>query len=97
KNFPIHTASHLVLWELVKTGLGVGVIIDEVGDAEPLVERVLPSMPPIPVPMWLVSHREVHTSRRVRVVFDVIAEHLAPSRPAPEAPSRAAKKTKKKR
>ena len=82
KNFPIRTENHLVLWELVKNGLGIGIIIDEVGDLEPLVERVLPSMAPIPVPMWLVAHREVHTSRRVRTVFDLIAEHLGPSKRA---------------
>jgi DNA-binding transcriptional LysR family regulator len=84
KNFPIHTENHMVLWELVKNGLGIGIIIDEVGDAEPLVERVLPALAPIPVPAWLVAHREVHTSRRVRVVFDLLVEHFGPSkRPAP--------------
>jgi DNA-binding transcriptional LysR family regulator len=84
KNFPIHTENHMVLWELVKNGLGIGTIIDEVGDAEPLVERVLPALAPIPVPAWLVAHREVHTSRRVRVVFDLLVEHFGPSkRPAP--------------
>jgi DNA-binding transcriptional LysR family regulator len=82
KNFPIRTENHMVLWELVKNGLGIGVIIDEVGDAEPLVERMLPSMPPIPVPLWLVSHREVHTSRRVRMVFDLLVEHLGSPRRA---------------
>ncbi|AKU98683.1 Transcriptional regulator, LysR family [Labilithrix luteola] len=44
KNFPIRIANHMVLWELVKSGLGIGAIIEEVGDAEPLVERVLPSL-----------------------------------------------------
>ncbi len=80
KNFPIHTESHLVLWELVKNGLGIGVIIDEVGDAEPRVERVFPALAPIPVPMWLVAHREVHTSRRVRMVFDLLVEQLGTMR-----------------
>jgi DNA-binding transcriptional LysR family regulator len=97
KNFPIHTENHMVLWELVKNGLGIGVIIDEVGDAEPLVERVLPSLDPISVPLWLVAHREVHTSRRVRTVFDLIAEHFAPSRrPLRSAPG-AAKRRKRAR
>ena len=88
RNFPIQVANHMVLWELVKSGLGIGAIIDEVGDAEPLVERVLPLMAPIAVPAWLVSHREVHTSRRVRLVFDLLASWLGPSRrvtPAPPA------------
>jgi DNA-binding transcriptional LysR family regulator len=78
-------------WELVKAGLGIGKIIEEVGDLEPLVERVLPSMAPIAVPMWLVAHREVHTSRRVRMVFDLIAEELGPSQRA-NAPRRATKR-----
>ncbi len=76
KNLRLHTSNHLVLWELVKQGLGIGVIIDEVGDAEPRVVRVLPDHPPIPVPMWVVAHREVRTSRRVRIVFDAIVEEL---------------------
>jgi len=95
KNFPIQTENHMVLWELVKYGLGVGVIIDEIGDAEPLVERVLPSMTPIPIPAWLVSHREVHTSRRVRMVFDLLAEHLGPSTRAASPPPGDAKRRKK--
>jgi DNA-binding transcriptional LysR family regulator len=81
ENFPLHATAHMVLWELVKSGLGIGSVIEEVGDVEPLVERVLPRMAPIPVPLWLVAHREVHTSRRVRVVFDLLAEHFAPRRP----------------
>jgi DNA-binding transcriptional LysR family regulator len=94
KNFPIHTENHMVLWELTKRGLGIGVIIEEVGDAEPRVRRVLPAMPPIPVPAWLVAHREVHTSRRVRMVFDLIAEHLGPSRRPASLPKRATKRSR---
>jgi DNA-binding transcriptional LysR family regulator len=95
KNLPIQTGNHMVLWELVKSGLGIGAVIEEVGDAEPLVERVLPAMPPIPVPNWLVSHREVHTSRRVRTVFDLILKHLGPAKRAP-APSRRRSKRRRK-
>ena len=60
---------------------GIGIIIEEVGAAEPLVKRVLPDFA-IPVPMWLVSHREVHTSRRVRMVFDLLVDELRTSRRA---------------
>jgi DNA-binding transcriptional LysR family regulator len=88
KNLRLHTTSHMVLWELVKSGLGIGAIIDEVGDAEPLVRRVLPSMAAIPVPAWLVAHREVHTSRRVRLVFDLLAEHFGPTKQQTKRPKR---------
>jgi DNA-binding transcriptional LysR family regulator len=33
-------------------------------------------MDPIKVPIWLTTHRELHTSPKIRLVFDVLAEHL---------------------
>lgn len=77
RNFPIVCESHLVIWELVKQGLGIGVNAEVIGDAEPRVERVMPDAQPVPFPVWLISHRELHTSRRVRRVFDLLAEELA--------------------
>lgn len=84
RHLPVRTGSHLVNWELVKQGLGVGLMPARVGDAEPRVERVLPEMRPIPFPMWLVAHRELNTSRRVRLAFDVLAEGLSDYRLSPE-------------
>lgn len=78
RNFPIVTENHLVQWELVKQGAGIGVMMEAVGEPEPRVRRALPDLPPLPVPMWLTSHREVRMSRRVRVVFDRLAEGLSP-------------------
>ncbi|HZO15371.1 MAG TPA: LysR family transcriptional regulator [Polyangiaceae bacterium] len=77
RQFPIVTANHLVQWELCKQGVGICLIMEEIGDAEPRVQRVLPSMPPIPIPVWLVCHRELRTSRRIRLVFDRLADDLA--------------------
>jgi DNA-binding transcriptional LysR family regulator len=76
-NFPIVTANHLVQWEMAKAGLGICIVMDQVGDAEARVRRVLPDFPPLPVPVWLATHRELRTSRRIRVVFDLLAEELA--------------------
>ena len=77
RNFPIFTENYLVMWELVKHGLGIGVLDGNIGDAEPLVRRALPELEPLMFPIWLVAHREVNTSRRIRVVFDLLAEELA--------------------
>ena len=77
RNFPILTENYLVMWELVKHGLGIGILDGDVGDAEPLVRRALPDLEPLKFPIWLVSHRELNTSRRVRVVFDLLAAELA--------------------
>ncbi len=77
RNFPIITANHLVHWELVKQGVAIGVMPDVVGDAEPLVRRVLPSLPPLVGDVWLVAHRELKTSPRVRFVFDFLAAEFS--------------------
>jgi DNA-binding transcriptional LysR family regulator len=76
ENFPIVTETHLVQWELCKAGVGICIMMEEVGDSEPRVRRVLPDLPPLPIPMWLVCHRELRTSRRIRLVYDLLAEEL---------------------
>ena len=76
RNFPIVTSSYLAHWELVKQDLGIGMMPEEIGDAEPLVLQVLPDFPPIVFPIWLTTHRELRTSRRVRIVFDLLAKEL---------------------
>ncbi len=77
-NFPILTENYIGHWALVKQGLGIGIMPEEIGDAEPLVEQVLPDLMPIIFPIWLTTHRELNTSRRVRLVFDLLAEELSP-------------------
>ena len=78
-NFPILTENILVMWECVKSGLGIGILDDTIGDAEILVRRALPDLEPLVLPVWLVAHRELNTSRRVRVVFDLLAAELTGS------------------
>ncbi|WP_093965977.1 LysR family transcriptional regulator [Actibacterium lipolyticum] len=76
RNFPVISANHLVQWEMVKHGIGIGVVPTHVGDAEPLVQRALPDFPSITFPIWLIAHRELKTSRRVRLVFDLLDKEL---------------------
>lgn len=75
-DFPIVTASHLTQWELVKKGVGIGVMVSEAGDSEPAVARAAPWLEPFRFDLWLVAHRELNTSRRVRLVFDALAAAL---------------------
>jgi DNA-binding transcriptional LysR family regulator len=81
ENFKSTTDSHAVAWELVKQGLGIGAMIKEVAQVTPEVEPIVPELPPIVVPYWLCTHRELHTSRRIRLVFDLLAEALAKPQP----------------
>ena len=75
----IRVTSHsgVVGWELIKQGFGIGIMDDEIATATPEVERLLPDLPPIKYPVWLTTHRELHTSRRIRLVFDLLADQLA--------------------
>lgn len=75
-NFPVLCGSHLVQWELVRQGLGIGVMITVAGDADPLVRRAAPWLPAFEFEVWIAAHREVNTSRRVRLVFDWLIEEL---------------------
>lgn len=75
-NFPLLTESFLVMWELVRQGAAIGILDSYIGDADPVVRRVLPDLAPLVFPIWLVSHRELTTSRRIRMVYDFLAEEL---------------------
>ena len=81
---PIDTAdlrivseSSVAIWEMVKRGMGIAVMLREVADRTPGVVNLLPDAPPIPVPIWLVTHQELETSPRVRMVQTILAEELA--------------------
>jgi DNA-binding transcriptional LysR family regulator len=77
QNLPILVENYLVMWEFVRAGLGIGVLDGHIGDADAAVRRVLPDLPPLMFPIWLVAHRELTTSRRIRVVFDLLIKELA--------------------
>ena len=77
ESFPVHTESHLVQWELARSGIGMCVMMSEIGDADPAFVRALPDFPHgFPFPTWLVSHRELRMNRRIRVVYDLLLEML---------------------
>lgn len=76
-SFPVRTDNHIVQWELAKQGAGLCVMMEEVGDREPRVRRALEDFSAgITFPTWLTSHRELKTSRRIRVAFDFLADAL---------------------
>ena len=76
-NFRLATQSGMTAWEWVRKGMCLGAMVEAVAHQTPEVEIVVPSIEPIPVPVWLVTHRELHTSRRIRLVFDMLVEHFS--------------------
>lgn len=77
ENFNFITASGTLSVELMRQGLGIGILPIEVGEAYPELENPFPAFEPIQVETWLVVHRELRTSSRIRLVFNLLSENLA--------------------
>ncbi|EAR51171.1 transcriptional regulator, LysR family protein [Oceanicola granulosus HTCC2516] len=75
-NFPYRCRNFAVMWEMVRRGMGIGILDDRIGDPDPAVERAAPFFAPVAFPVWLVTHRDIARSRRLRVVFDALVEGL---------------------
>lgn len=57
-------------WEMARQGLGLVPMSVDLARYYPDMEMVLPDLPHVPVPYWLTVHRELHSSKRIRLVFD---------------------------
>lgn len=77
-NFRLVTSSQLAHWAYVKEGLGIGLANVSLGDAEFGVSRAIPWLPPLEIGLWLVTHRELRTSTRIRLVYDALYQALGP-------------------
>lgn len=64
-------------WEMARQGLGLVPMTEDVARYYPEMMRVLPDLPPIPVPYWLTAHRELLSAKRIRIVFDHLADALS--------------------
>ena len=76
-NFPLMTASPIVALEWARLGLGLVLLMEAVGSQVPDIADAWPGFDGVPVPMWLATHRELRTSKKIRLVYDVLARFLA--------------------
>jgi DNA-binding transcriptional LysR family regulator len=76
-NFSCYADHSMAQWALVRAGMGIGAMMDKIARDTPGIVQVLDDVPPVRFPIWLVTHRELRTSRRIRVVFEALAQGLA--------------------
>lgn len=76
QNFRLGTSNGVAGWEYTRQGFGIGVMADHVAADFPEMIKVLPDVKPFTFPIWLTTHRELHTSRRIRLVWDLMATFL---------------------
>ncbi len=68
--------SHLVVLDMVRAGLGIGIVPDRVAARDPSLVRV-GSYPALRHDLWAVAHRELRTSARMRVLFDCLVRNIS--------------------
>ncbi|WP_424964535.1 LysR family transcriptional regulator [Dinoroseobacter sp. S375] len=76
-NVRFTTSSQYTALELARAGLGVIILPVRMAATLPDLREVLGDMAPFEVPTWLVTHQEMKTSRRIRLVFDHLVERLS--------------------
>lgn len=78
EQFAFRTDDLIAYWAAVRAGLGIGFVANYLLHNDPLLVQVLPELPLPSLPVWLVVHREIRTSRRIRAVLDFLARELPP-------------------
>ncbi len=76
EDFALRTDDLMAYNAAVRAGLGIGFIADYVARTDAALVQVLPQLKIPPLPMWLVVHREIRTSPRIRAVFDFLSEAI---------------------
>jgi len=76
-DFVMRTDNQTLCWELMKAGLGIGFAQARLVRETPGMRAILPQIAIPPMEVWLTTHRELFTSRRIRAIYDRLAEGLA--------------------
>ncbi|WMT89728.1 LysR family transcriptional regulator [Pelagibacterium sp. H642] len=76
-DFRILSNSGLAVWQMVQRGLGIAPMLREVADRTGGVTRLPADLLEIKVPIWLVTHRGLEGSPRIRLVQQILGEELA--------------------
>jgi DNA-binding transcriptional LysR family regulator len=73
-NLRVFDDSGLVGWQMAHQGLGISAMTYGIAHHFPKMKLVLPELVPIPALSWLATHKELHSAKRIRLVYDRITE-----------------------
>lgn len=76
ENFIVRTESQTAMWQLMVAGLGIGFGQLHIVNRTPGMVHLLPEFRAPDLEVWLTTHRELFTSRRIRAIYDRLAELL---------------------
>lgn len=72
--------SLLLQLEATKAGMGIGMLPCLIGDTEPSLCRLPPGLPRPAYDLWLLTHRDVRTTARLRVFTEFLATAIVGER-----------------
>ena len=75
--FRFRCDDQVACWEALCQGMGIGFAPRYLAHKIPALIKIGEEFPIAPLSVWLVTHREVKSNRRIRMVFDFLAEELS--------------------
>ena len=75
-DFVVRTDSQTNMFALIRAGLGIGFAQEPLVEKTPGLRKLLPGFNPPPLEVWLTTHKELFTSRRIRAIYDRLGEGL---------------------
>jgi DNA-binding transcriptional LysR family regulator len=75
-DFVMRTDSQTAMWELIKAGVGIGFTQAGIVDATAGMVALFGGKAMAQMPVWLTTHRELYTSRRIRAIYDALGQAL---------------------
>lgn len=76
-NIAVVAQNMLVAMELIKLGIGIGILPIDIGESQSDIGRVASGTVQFDVDNWLVTHSELRTNNRIRVVYDFLSSELS--------------------
>lgn len=76
-DFDLRTDSNAAQLAAIRAGLGIGPMFRHLAERDPELEEVLAGSLNFDLPMWLAMHESLRSVRRVRLVFDHLADALS--------------------
>ncbi len=74
--FAFRCDNHLVHWHALLAGMGVGICLQSLAQRQPQLQHIAVAQQLPSLPVWLTSHRELNANKKIRVVFDFLADAL---------------------
>ncbi len=75
--FSLRTDSDIAQFAAIRAGCGIGLCQVAVGQSDPSLVRVLPTLVSVELELWIVMHEDLKTSERCKPVFDALVEGLS--------------------